>query len=64
MGNAPRFKFHSVEESLKPDVEEKEEDNGILIHLPLLRITSTPLKIHAIKESVLYILLVIEQTEK
>lgn len=63
MRNAVRFKFHSVEEALQPDVEEKEEDNGILIHPPLLPITPTPLEIHTTKDRTLNILLATKQTE-
>lgn len=64
MRNALRFKFHSVEEPLKSDVKEKEENNEILIHRPLLPITSAPLEIRTTKERVLNILLATKQIEK
>lgn len=64
MRNTPKFKFHSVEAALKPDVEEKEEDNSILIYPPLLPITPISPEIHPTKERVLNILLANKQIEK
>ena len=53
MRNIARFKFHAVEEPPKPDLEEQEADNGILIHPPLLPFTLTPLETHTITGRVL-----------